>query len=84
MLGGRPTGLMLVMNLPSAEAARTLFASEAYRALVPARDRGFTGAPPPELTSSAMTGETYRTLSTTKSAMPSCAAGTSASMQRKA
>ena len=34
--------MVLVMDFPSADAASALFESDAYRALVPVRDRGFT------------------------------------------
>jgi len=39
---GRPAGMVLVMDFPSAAATTTLFESEDYRALVPVRDRGFS------------------------------------------
>lgn len=41
VLSGRPAGMVLVMDFESAEAVQAMFASEAYAALVPARDRGF-------------------------------------------
>jgi uncharacterized protein (DUF1330 family) len=34
--------MVLVMDFDSADAARELFASAAYAALVPVRDRGFS------------------------------------------
>ena len=41
VVSGRPAGMVLVMDFPSADVASALFDSEAYRALVPVRDRGF-------------------------------------------
>ena len=38
---GRPAGMVLVMDFDSAEAVTGLFQSEAYAALLPARDKGF-------------------------------------------
>jgi uncharacterized protein (DUF1330 family) len=42
VVGGRPAGLVLVADFPSQAAAQGLFASDAYTALVPARDAGFS------------------------------------------
>jgi len=42
VVSGEPSGMVLVMDFDSAEAAADLFASEAYGALVPVRDRGFS------------------------------------------
>ncbi len=39
---GRPAGMVLVMDFESADAITALFESDAYRALVPVRDRGFS------------------------------------------
>ena len=41
VLNGDPVGMVLVMDFPSLEAARDLFRSDAYQALVPTRDKGF-------------------------------------------
>lgn len=41
VLLGKPAGMVLVMDFPSADAIRALFASDAYGALVEIRDRGF-------------------------------------------
>lgn len=41
VVNGRPAGMVLVMDFDSGEAIRAMFASEAYAALIPARDRGF-------------------------------------------
>lgn len=42
VIHGRPAGMTLVMDFPSAEAIEALFASDAYQALVPVRDTGFS------------------------------------------
>ena len=42
VVNGRPAGMVLVMDFPSTDAATALFASDAYQAIVPARDKGFT------------------------------------------
>jgi len=42
VIHGQPTGMALVMDFDSADTITTLFASEDYAALIPARDRGFT------------------------------------------
>jgi RimJ/RimL family protein N-acetyltransferase len=41
LIHGRAAGMVLVMDFNSIEAAAALFESDAYRALIPARDRGF-------------------------------------------
>jgi uncharacterized protein (DUF1330 family) len=41
VVNGRAAGMVLVMDFDSAETVRAMFASEAYAALLPARDRGF-------------------------------------------
>jgi uncharacterized protein (DUF1330 family) len=41
VVNGRPAGMVLVMDFDSAAAADALFESDEYRALVPARDKGF-------------------------------------------
>ena len=38
---GDPTGVILVMDFDSTDAVAEMFESDAYAALVPARDRGF-------------------------------------------
>jgi len=38
---GRPAGMVLVMEFDSTEAIKTMFDSEEYAGLIPARDRGF-------------------------------------------
>lgn len=40
-INGTPSGMILVMDFPSAQAVTDLFASDAYAALVPTRDKGF-------------------------------------------
>lgn len=42
VVNGRPTGMVLVMDFESADAVAAMFESDEYRALVPARDQGFT------------------------------------------
>ena len=42
VLSGRPAGMVLVMDFESEQAVREMLASDAYQALVPGRDRGFT------------------------------------------
>ncbi len=42
VVNGAPSGMVLVMDFGSADALTELFASEAYAALVPVRDKGFT------------------------------------------
>ena len=41
VLNGTPSGMVLVMDFPSAEAIEELFASADYQALIETRDRGF-------------------------------------------
>ena len=41
VLSGRESGLVLVMDFPSAEAIEAAFASEDYKRLLPLRERGF-------------------------------------------
>jgi uncharacterized protein (DUF1330 family) len=41
VIRGEPSGMVLVMDFDSAESVTTMFESEDYAALVPARDRGF-------------------------------------------
>ena len=41
VIKGNPCGMVLVMDFDSAEAITSMFESEEYAALVPARDRGF-------------------------------------------
>ena len=41
VIHGNPTGMTLVMDFDSADAVTEMFESDAYAALVPARDRGF-------------------------------------------
>jgi uncharacterized protein (DUF1330 family) len=38
---GTPSGIAMVMDFPSADDLRALFASDAYAALLPARNQGF-------------------------------------------
>ena len=40
-INGKPSGMVLVMDFDSNEAITTLFASDEYEALIPARDKGF-------------------------------------------
>lgn len=42
VINGRPSGMVMVMDFDSADTINRVFASEAYAALVPARDKGFT------------------------------------------
>ncbi len=42
LTGGASFGMLLVMDFPDQAAVDTVFASEAYAALIPARDRGFS------------------------------------------
>lgn len=39
--GKPPYGMMLVMDFPDREKVESMFASEAYAALLPARNKGF-------------------------------------------
>ena len=41
VIHGRPNGMVLVMDFDSPEAVTGMFASDAYAALVPVRDKGF-------------------------------------------
>ncbi len=42
-LTGKPSyGMVLVMDFPDSEKLEAVFASDAYSAIVPARDKGFT------------------------------------------
>jgi uncharacterized protein (DUF1330 family) len=41
VVGGRAAGMTLVADFESADAAASIFESEAYLALLPARERGF-------------------------------------------
>ena len=40
--GTSGTGMVLIMDFEDAEAIRELFASDAYQALIPERDKGFS------------------------------------------
>jgi uncharacterized protein (DUF1330 family) len=42
IIHGNPSGMALVMDFDSADAITQMFESDAYAALVPVRDRGFT------------------------------------------
>lgn len=42
-VSGEPFGICMVMDFPSAEAIETVFESDAYKALIPGRDKGFRG-----------------------------------------
>lgn len=42
VVNGRAAGMVLVMDFPSATAASEAFETEAYKALLPLRDRGFS------------------------------------------
>ena len=42
VVDGRPAGMVLVMDFPSAKAAAAVFESEAYKALLPLRQRAFS------------------------------------------
>jgi uncharacterized protein (DUF1330 family) len=42
VVGGRPSGMVLVMDFPSEKAVSDLFNSDAYAELVPTRDKGFS------------------------------------------
>ena len=41
VLNGSPSGMVLVMDFDSADAVKSMFASDDYAALVPVRDKGF-------------------------------------------
>lgn len=41
VINGRASGMVLVMDFPSQDAVSELFESDAYAALIPARDKGF-------------------------------------------
>ncbi len=41
VINGNPSGMVLVMDFDSDDAVTELFASEAYRGLLAARDKGF-------------------------------------------
>ena len=41
VINGRPSGMVLVMDFDSEDAVTTLFESDDYAALIPARDKGF-------------------------------------------
>ena len=41
VIHGNPTGMTLVMDFDSADVVTEMYESDAYAALVPARDRGF-------------------------------------------
>jgi uncharacterized protein (DUF1330 family) len=41
VVNGDATAIVMMMDFPSREALSALFASDAYQALVPIRDRGF-------------------------------------------
>jgi uncharacterized protein (DUF1330 family) len=41
VIGGNPSGMVLVMDFDSDEAITALFESDEYAALVPMRDQGF-------------------------------------------
>ena len=41
VVNGRPAGMVLVMDFESADAVTAMFDSDDYRALIPARDKGF-------------------------------------------
>ena len=41
LTGKPPYGIVLVMDFPDREQLEKMFASEAYAALVPSRDKGF-------------------------------------------
>lgn len=42
VINGRPNGMVLVMDFPNEQAIESLFASDAYQALVEVRDIGFS------------------------------------------
>jgi len=42
VIGGNPSGMVLVMDFDSDEAITALFESDEYAALLPVRDQGFT------------------------------------------
>ncbi len=42
MLYGRPTHMVLMMDFASADTITAVFGSDTHRALLPARERGFT------------------------------------------
>ena len=42
VIHGKPSGMVLVMDFESPDAISGMFESDAYAALVPARDRGFS------------------------------------------
>jgi|GEM_PF-683804 len=42
IIDGRPAGMTLVMDFKSPEAVTAAFESDAYKALLPVRDRGFS------------------------------------------
>ncbi len=41
VLGGEPSGMVLVMDFDSKDAVTSMFESDEYRALIPGRDRAF-------------------------------------------
>lgn len=41
VVNGDPAAIVMVMDFPAKENLATLFASDEYKALIPARDRGF-------------------------------------------
>lgn len=41
VVSGEPSGMVMIMDFESADAVKTLFASDEYAELIPARDRGF-------------------------------------------
>ena len=42
LAGKPPHGMVLVMDFPDQERVEAMFSSEAYAAILPARDKGFT------------------------------------------
>ena len=42
VIGGEPSGMVLVMDFDSSDAITAMFESDDYAALIPTRDRGFT------------------------------------------
>ena len=42
VVNGRASGMVLVMDFPSAATVTDLFASDAYQALIETRDKGFS------------------------------------------
>ena len=42
VVNGKPSGMVMVMDFDSIDAAKAAFDTDDYKALIPVRDRGFT------------------------------------------